>query len=101
MLTPSAISNPVDLNFSPVDNLRLANLCGPLDGHLRQIEASLGVTVSRRGENFRIDGRAAATATAEKVIATLYQSATRELTSEDVQLNLIEVSSAQTSEAEN
>ena len=98
MLKPVVISNPVDLSFTPIDNLRLANLCGPLDGHLRQIEASLGVTISRRGENFRIDGPVAASATAEKVFAALYQSASRELTSEDVQLHLIEASAVQPSD---
>ncbi|MBX3636688.1 MAG: PhoH family protein [Rubrivivax sp.] len=38
------------------DNRRLAHLCGPLDGHLRSIEAALGVTLARRDAAFRIDG---------------------------------------------
>ena len=29
---------PVELLFRPVDNQRLANLCGVLDEHLRQID---------------------------------------------------------------
>ena len=40
-------------SFSPPDNARLAHLCGPLDEHLRSIEAAFGVTLSRRGEQFR------------------------------------------------
>ena len=35
--------------LAPVDNRALANLCGPLDANLRQIEAALDVTISRRG----------------------------------------------------
>jgi phosphate starvation-inducible PhoH-like protein len=38
------------------DNHRLAHLCGPLDEHLRRIEAALGVTLTRRQHQFRIDG---------------------------------------------
>lgn len=91
----AVLSTPIDLAFTPVDNQRLANLCGPLDGHLRQIEASLKVTISRRGENVQIDGPAANVEKAEKVLRALYQSATRELHVEDVQLHLIEVLAAQ------
>jgi phosphate starvation-inducible PhoH-like protein len=38
-----------DVTFSPLDNRTLANLCGPLDANLRQIEAALDVTIGRRG----------------------------------------------------
>ena len=83
------------MTFTPVDNQRLANVCGPLDGHLRQIETALKVTISRRSENFQIDGAEDNSAKAEKVLRALYQSATRELHVEDVQLHLIEIISAQ------
>jgi phosphate starvation-inducible PhoH-like protein len=33
------------------DNARLANLCGPLDENLRQIEQALDVTLARRGHH--------------------------------------------------
>jgi hypothetical protein len=29
---------PLEISFTPVDNQRLANLCGALDENLRQIE---------------------------------------------------------------
>jgi phosphate starvation-inducible PhoH-like protein len=35
------------------DNARLANLCGPLDENLRQIEQALDVTLARRGHRIR------------------------------------------------
>ena len=41
------------------DNARLANLCGPLDENLRQIEQALDVTLSRRGHRIAIRGRGA------------------------------------------
>ena len=51
---------PVELSFTPVDNQRLANLCGVLDENLKQIESALDVSISRRGENFTIAGAARA-----------------------------------------
>jgi len=41
------------------DNARLANLCGPLDENLRQIEQALDVTLQRRGHRITIRGRGA------------------------------------------
>ena len=51
---------PVEISFTPVDNQRLANLCGALDENLRQIETALDVTIARRGERFAIDRQARA-----------------------------------------
>ena len=42
--------------FIPLDNARLAHLCGSLDEHLREIETALGVALSRRNESFRVEG---------------------------------------------
>ena len=50
------------LTLAPLDNRALANLCGPLDANLRQIEAALDVTITHRGAAFDIVGEAAATA---------------------------------------
>ncbi len=72
----------------PVDNSRLANLCGPLDENLRQIAAALDVTLFRRGEKFIADG-----ANAERAVALLerfYAEAERTISVEDVQLALVE-----------
>ena len=57
---PSSRRRPVELLLSPVDNNRLANLCGVLDENLRQIETALDVTIARRGERFTIHGTAEA-----------------------------------------
>jgi len=67
-----------DLSFAPADNVRLVELCGPLDAHLHQIEARLGVELRRRGNRFQIIGLASATARAETVLRNLYSRAQRE-----------------------
>ena len=60
-----------DVLLAPADNVRLVELCGPLDGHLRQIEARLGVEVRRRGNRFQIIGLPAAIKRAEAVLLGL------------------------------
>ena len=67
-----------DLTLAPADNVRLVELCGPLDEHLHQIEERLGVEVRRRGNRFRIIGLPAAIERAEAVITDLYSRAQRE-----------------------
>ncbi len=55
------------------DNRRLAHLCGPLDEHLRRIERVLGVTLTRRQHQFRIEAPdSAAAARAVRVLDALY-----------------------------
>jgi phosphate starvation-inducible protein PhoH and related proteins len=67
-----------DLVLAPMDNIRLVELCGPLDQHLHQIEARLGVEVKRRGNRFQIIGMPAAIKSAEAVLQDLYTRAQRE-----------------------
>ena len=38
--------------FSPPNNTRLDHLCGPMDSHLRTIEAALQITIAHRHEQF-------------------------------------------------
>ena len=40
------------MRLEPDDSQQLAELCGPFDQHLRQIEQRLGVTISNRGNEF-------------------------------------------------
>jgi phosphate starvation-inducible protein PhoH and related proteins len=72
----------------PLDNTRLAHLCGPLDENLRQISAALDVTVFRRGEKFIVSG-----ANAERAVELLerfYAVANKVVPIEEVQLALVE-----------
>jgi len=57
------------------DNRRLAHLCGPLDDHLRRIEAALGVVLTRREHHFRIEGPLAAVDRAARLLDDLYAMA--------------------------
>lgn len=63
-----------DLLLEPADNLRLANLCGQLDEHLRQIEHRLGVEISNRGNQFRVIGNGEAVDIATALLEALYES---------------------------
>ena len=84
-------THPLELVLSPVDNQRLANLCGAMDENLRQIETALDVTIARRGEKFTLRGAQAARAA--EVLKKFYGEARRSLTVDDIQLGLIELRS--------
>ena len=71
--------------FTPPDNTRLAHLCGALDEHLRRVEAALGVRIGRRGEQFRIEGEAAAAQAALALLQRLYEGAGRPIEAEALQ----------------
>jgi phosphate starvation-inducible PhoH-like protein len=81
----------VELSFTPVDNQRLATLCGALDENLKQIESALDVNISRRGENFSISGEQRRTELAAQALRRFYDEAAHGINVEDVQLGLIEV----------
>ena len=72
----------------PLDNTRLAHLCGPLDENLRQISAALDVTIFRRGEKFIVSGTNAARAV--EILERFYAVANKIVPIEEVQLALVE-----------
>lgn len=81
---------PSEISFTPVDNHRLANLCGALDENLRQIETALDVGITRRGEYFALTGTADRTRIAARVLRDFYDKAGDPLSLDAVQLALIE-----------
>jgi phosphate starvation-inducible PhoH-like protein len=82
-----------DFVLAPEDNERLANLSGPFDEHLRQIELRLGVEIANRGHIFRVIGERGATRTAERVLRGLYAETESEtLSAHKVHLRLQESS---------
>ena len=87
--------NPLDLSFTPVDNQRLANLCGALDENLKQIEGAFDVSIARRGEHFSISGAPEPARLAAQALQRFYQQAGGDVSLEDIQLGLIEISGAQ------
>jgi phosphate starvation-inducible protein PhoH and related proteins len=82
-------AKPVEVRLDPVDNLRLARLCGALDENLRQIESALDVTITRRGARFTVRGAKAQKAA--QAIEHFYDRAAGDLTLDDVQLGLTEL----------
>ena len=81
-----------DVLLDPADNVRLVELCGPLDEHLHLIEARLNVEVRRRGNRFQIIGLLDAIKRAEAVLQNLYARAQREpVDSERVHIALQEL----------
>ncbi|MDR7298203.1 phosphate starvation-inducible PhoH-like protein [Pelomonas aquatica] len=83
--------------FEPADNTRLARVCGSLDAHLREIEAALGVKVTRRDAEFRVDGPKAAAERAKALLENLYERARRPLPAETLQLALVEAKAPESS----
>ena len=81
-----------DLILSPVDNRRLANLCGRFDEHLRQIERRLNIEITNRGTHFQLIGKEKPIKIAMKVLKNLYGETGRgiELTPTEVHLVLQE-----------
>jgi phosphate starvation-inducible PhoH-like protein len=74
--------------FTPLDNRRLAQLCGQADNHLRRIESALQVRITHRQAAFRIDGAKARAERAVEVLVQLYARAQRPIDEEAVDLAL-------------
>jgi phosphate starvation-inducible PhoH-like protein len=100
MSTSALKPRPVELSLTPVDNERLAKLCGPLDENLRQIELALEVTIARRGERFTLRGGVEQTARAARLLQKFYDEAANGLTVDTIQLGLVEYQLAAATEDE-
>ncbi|MDP1956508.1 MAG: PhoH family protein [Polaromonas sp.] len=74
--------------FTPPNNTRMGHLCGPMDSHIRTIEAALQVTIAHRFEQFKIDGPKGRAQQALEVLQALYEMAKRPIPEEQVQLML-------------
>jgi phosphate starvation-inducible protein PhoH and related proteins len=81
----------LEIDFTPEDNLRLANLCGVLDENLKQIEDALEVGIARRGANFKLSGDTTNIRLATQLLQDFYARAKKPISLEDVQLGLVEV----------
>ena len=78
-----------DFTLDPDDPERLANLAGPFDEHLRQIELRLGVEIANRGNVFRVSGDSKAVEQTERFLKTLYNEAGNEaLSAQGIHLRL-------------
>jgi phosphate starvation-inducible protein PhoH and related proteins len=85
------------VTLSPLDNRALANLTGPLEANLRQIEAALDVAISHRGGSFTIAGEPVQAERAGEALQRFYAAAEKPLSVDDIQLGLVEITSQKTS----
>jgi len=93
MSRPTTRNTPArtELALVPDDGQRLANLNGPFDGHLRQIEIRLGVEIRNRANRYQIIGTRTDVARAESVLQDLFNLTLEDLvTTEQVHLALSE-----------
>jgi len=67
-----------DFVLEPQDVERLANLAGPFDEHLRQIELRMGVDIANRGHVFRVTGEDKPVDATEKLLHALYEETATE-----------------------
>ena len=55
-VVPDSNRHSIAHHLEPEDNLRLTNLCGQFDQHLRQLEKHFDVEISNRGFQFNVEG---------------------------------------------
>jgi len=84
--------NTTEIEFSPVDNARLANMCGALDENIKEISNELDIKIFRQGEKFTLVGDEKKVRIAADTLALLYDSSKRNLDTEDIQLGIVEIS---------
>ena len=80
----------VELDLTPPDNARLANLCGAMDDNLGRLSRALAVDIRRRGARFRLSGAGGAPRAAAEALRALYARAEREIAPRDVQMCVAE-----------
>jgi phosphate starvation-inducible PhoH-like protein len=95
------MSDRLALELEPADTLRLANLCGQFDEHLKQVESRLGVEIFCRGNLFTLQGPERTCRATCRLLQRLYLlSATEVLTPEVINLHLQESGIAELGDAE-
>ncbi len=83
------MTQSLEIDLSPADNLRLSNLCGPFNEHLRQIESRLGVEINNRNHHFKLIGEPEGIKVVAEVLKALYISTeTEDLTPSSINLIL-------------
>lgn len=74
-------ASSIQFELVPADNQRLANLCGPVNKHLHQLEEFYDVNINCRSNQFEISGEGRRLKTVKNAILTLYNVAGHELLS--------------------
>jgi phosphate starvation-inducible PhoH-like protein len=85
------MSEQVTFELEPAETLRLANLCGQFDEHLKQIESRLAVAIFCRGNLFTVEGEERPRRAARRLLQSLYRlTETEVLTPDLINLHLQE-----------
>jgi phosphate starvation-inducible protein PhoH and related proteins len=84
-------SKSLEVTLTPLDNQRLANLCGAMDENLRQIETALDISIARRGDRFMLSGAQKQTERGATALQRFYKAAKHNLSIDEIQLGLIEI----------
>lgn len=67
------MSERINFELEPADTLRLANLCGQFDEHLKQIESRLGVDIYCRGNLYTVQGESRPARATRRLLQSLYR----------------------------
>ena len=78
------MSDRVTFELEPVETLRLANLCGQFDEHLKQVEDRLGVQIFCRGNLFTVEGEEKLRRVARRLLQSLYRLTETEILTPDL-----------------
>lgn len=71
--TANPRSAQAEFYLEPDDNRRLANLCGHLDSHIKQIAKHFSIKIFNRGNHFKVAGDAISVDHATQIIQKLYR----------------------------
>ncbi len=95
------MSERLSFELKPADTERLANLCGPFDEHLKQIEGRLQVEIFCRGNLFTVQGEKRQARATRRLLQQLYKLSEVELLVPDlINLHLQESGMTEIAEAE-
>ena len=95
------MSQRLNLELDPADTERLANLCGPFDEHLKQIESRLQVDIFCRGNLFTVQGESNQARAARRLLQQLYKLSESEiLTAKIINLHLQDSGIAEIADAD-
>jgi phosphate starvation-inducible PhoH-like protein len=75
------MTQSLEIDLTPEDNERLANLCGPFNKHLHIIESRLGVEINNRNHHFQLIGRNNNLQLVASILKSLYVEAEKDLLS--------------------
>jgi phosphate starvation-inducible PhoH-like protein len=90
-MSSKPVQTRLELRLEPDDAQRLANLNGPFDAHLRQIELRLGIEIRNRGNLFNLIGAKGDVSRGEAVLHDLFKQTEEDVvTTEHVHLALTE-----------